>query len=387
MVLVLFVVSCVKEPGYNSYKLDISVDFGGFCPQNQVEGAKVILLNQNKSYHEVSYTDQNGKVCFDRVEPGFYSVTVSHSFDKDGDVVWVNGHKAFQVFGAVSDTIKVNLGKSGPFVIKEFYYSGSLTPKGKPYSGDQYIELVNNTSEIQYADGISVLEHESYGTGVNYWQNIHDTIVVKMIWTIPGSGTQVPVFPGRSIVLARTAINHRDDPNGNSLSPVNLGDADFEFYVEKQPVSDLNSPLVKDMEEDFYVFRGNDLAFHVKGGSAIAIARIPGSNQNERKDYINQHLAFKKSASGSGRDHFAMIANQYIFDAVEVVFDEAHAVFKRFPPDLDVGFVFNRSGSGSGKCIRRKVSAVINGNLVYQDTNNSTEDFLTDVDPQPKIYQ
>ncbi len=381
--LAFLLVSCLKEPDYHSYQVKFAVDYGTDFPQGQKAGAKVSLFNQIKNYTVEAYTDNNGKIQFSAVEPGFYSVTVSHSYSQANKTNYLNGLKLIQVFGPVSDTIKLNPGRSGPFLIKEFYYSGSTTPAGKPYSADQYIAIVNNTNVTQYADGISVLEHESYGTGVNFWANIKDTIVVKMIWTIPGNGTQVPVLPGKSIVLARNGINHRDDPNGNPLSPVNLARADFEFYVAKQPATDLDSPNVPNLEEDLFVLRGNDVSFHVKGGSAIALAKLPGDTESDRKEYIKKNLVPKSSASGSSTTYYAKIANKYVLDAVEVVFDEAHAIYKRFPPELDAGYTYTPSGSGSGKCIRRKISADINGKVVYQDTNNSTEDFLKDVDPEP----
>jgi hypothetical protein len=379
--------SCLKEPDYHSYQVNLVVDFGTDFPQDQKNGAKVTLINQLKNYTYNAETDKNGKVQFSSLEPGFYSVTVSHSFSSEGRMYSYNGLKNIEIFDNTSDSIKVNGTISSAFVIKEIYYSGSTTPAGKAYSADQYLEIFNNSSQIQYADGVSVLEHESYGTGQNYWANLKDTIVLRMIWTVPGDGKQIPVLPGRSIVLARTGINHRDDPKGNPLSPVNLGNADFEFYVAKQPETDIDSPTVPNLVEDLFVYRGNDVTFHVKGGSAFAIAQIPGKTDEERKAYIRENLVAKTSSSGTGTTYFSKVANRYVLDAVEVVMDEAHAIYKRFPPDLDAGYTYVASGSGSGKCIRRKIKEVVAGRVVYQDTDNSTEDFLKDVDPKPKIYE
>ncbi|MBW8331462.1 MAG: DUF4876 domain-containing protein [Prolixibacteraceae bacterium] len=379
--------SCLKEPDYHGYKVDMMVDFGDDFPQGQKAGAKVVLFNQAKAYKVEAVTDQQGKVQFSTVEPGFYSVTVSYSLVQEESVSYLNGIKTIHVFGAVNDTVKVFKGRLSPFVIKEYYYSGTNTVAGKPYSADQYIEIVNNTDMVQYADGISVLEHESYGNGENFWANIKDTIVVKLIWTIPGNGKEVPVLPGKSIVLAQDGINHRDDPNGNPLSPVNLGNADFEFYVDEEKKRDIDFPAVPNLEEDLFVFRAADVAFHVSGGSALAIAKIPGNNKFERMQYINSKLVSKTSASGSNVTYYAKIANKYVLDAVEVVQDEARSVYKRFPQELDAGYTLVASGSRSGKCIRRKVYAMVQGRTIYQDTNNSTEDFLKDVDPRPKIYE
>jgi hypothetical protein len=171
------------------------------------------------------------------------------------------------------------------------------------------------------------------------------------------------------------------------LSPVNLGNADFEFYVLKQPEADLDSPSVPNLIEDLFVFRGNDVAFHVGGGSALAIAKIHGKTNEERKAFINKHMVSKTSASGSNSTYYVKIPSACVLDAVEVVLDEARSVYKRFSPELDTGYTLVSSGSRSGKCIRRKVHGVIYGRTIYQDTNNSTEDFLKDADPRPKIYE
>lgn len=385
--IVLLFVSCLKEPNFQSYQVNLTVDFGENISATNKTGAKVILFNQLKSYSIELKTDSEGKVCFSSIEPGFYNVTVVHSISTGGFVYYYNGLKTIQVFDAVSDTIQAKGSSTSAFVIKEFYYSGSLTPGGKAYNSDQYIEIYNNTSEVQYADGLSVLEHESYATGDNFWKDLKDTIVVKMIWTIPGNGTQVPVEPGKSIVLARDGINHKDDPNGNPLSPVNLGNADFEFYVYSATDADIDSPTVPNLIEDLFVFRAFDVTFHVNGGSAIAICKIPGRTNEERKAYINKNLTPRLNASGSKTIYYVKIANEYVLDAVEVTWDEAHAIYKRFPSSLDAGYTYVPSGSNSGKCIRRKTKENINGRVVYQDTNNSTEDFLKDVDPRPKIYE
>ncbi len=385
--IVLVLGSCLKEPDVESYTLELTVDFGETMPDKEKAGAKVSLLNQLKSYTVDLLTDNEGKVVFSGVEPGFYSATVVHSLTVEGKYYYYNGVKTIDVFSSLSDSIVAEVSESGTFVIKEFYYNGTLTPAGKSYLSDQYIEIYNNTPEVQYADGLSVLEHESYAVGENYWKDISDTVVVKMIWTIPGTGTDVPVQPGQSIVLAQDGINHRDDPNGNPNSPVNLGDADFEFFVFWDTDKDTDSPGVPNLEEDLFVYRGNDVTFNIKGGSGIMLAKLPGNNQSERQAYIDQRMIGKMSASGTIDHYFAKIANHYVIDAVEDIRDESYAIYKRFPASLDAGYTYVPSGLKSGKCIRRKIEEVTNGRVVYQDTNNSTEDFLKDVDPNPKVYE
>jgi len=385
--LSILFVSCLKDPEIHSYEVNLAIDYGQNFPENHKGGAKVTLFNQTKNYTVEASTNRDGSIQFLSIEPGLYRITVSQSFSVDGYMYYYNGLKDVEIIRNSSVEVKVSGTSESAFVIKEFYYSGSTTPAGKPYSNDQYIEIYNNSPETQFADGISILEHESYGNTDNYCASIKDTIVLRMIWTIPGTGKQYPVLPGKSIVLARTGINQKSDPNGNPQSPVNLGNADFEFYVAKQPETDIDSPTVPNLLEDIFVFRGNDVAFNVKGGSAIAISKISGSTNEERKAYINKNLIGKKSASGSNTTYYPKVANKYVLDAVEPVFDEAHAIYKRFPASLDAGYTYVVAGSGSGKCIRRKIKEIVSGRVVYQDTNNSTDDFLKDVEPKPKIYE
>ena len=130
-----------------------------------------------------------------------------------------------------------------------------------------------------------------------------------------------------------------------------------------------------------------EIVYVVGGGSAIAIAKIPGNNDEERKAYIKRNLIAKPSSTGSNTTFFTKVANKYLIDAVETVKDEAHAIYKRFSPELDAGYTYVTTGSYSGKCIRRKIKEIANGRVIYQDTNNSTSDFLKDVEPKPKIYE
>jgi hypothetical protein len=141
------------------------------------------------------------------------------------------------------------------------------------------------------------------------------------------------------------------------------------------------------MIEDLFGNRTFEVTYRVQGGSALAIAKIPGNTNEGRKAYIKRNLIDKPFVSGSDTSYYAKVASKYLIDAVETVEDEAHAIYKRFPPESDAGYTYIATGSYSAKCIRRKVQKIIGGRVVYRDTNNSTEDFLKDVDPKPKIYE
>lgn len=373
----------MKEPDFNSYSIELKIEFSEEVPLEFRDSAKVVLSNLTKNYSLTEYTLNTGEVFFDKIEPGFYSATVVHSYSESGTAYYLNGYKLIDIFSPLSDTIIPIVSKTNAFVIKEYYYSGCLTPAGKAYSSDQFVEIYNNSSLMQYADGISLIEHESYSLEENYWTFLKDTIVARMIWTIPGEGSDVPVPPGSSIVLARDGINHQDDSLGNPLSPVNLMYADFEFWVESPTGGDVDAPYAANLIENLFTFRGSDIVFHTRGGSAIAIALIPGDAE-ARKTFIENNLIQEELTSTR---YYGKVPNEYILDAVEVTWDEAHAIYKRFPVELDAGYTYVIAGSKSGLCVRRKVKEIIDGRVVYQDTNNSTEDFIKDVVPNPWIYE
>lgn len=384
LILGIVLSSCMKEADYHSFIVDLNFKFEDGLSTDYKVDAQVVLTNLQKNYSITGTTDTAAKVIFSNIEPGFYSAQLTHNYVELGFVYYLNARGSFEVLGDVTDTIEVSTSTTGAFVIKEFYYSGCLTSSGNSYLADQFVEIYNQTSEVQYVDGMSIIEHESYGIQPNYWTWLKDTIVCKMIWTIPGEGTDYPVNPGESVVLARDAFDHKSDPLGNPLCPVDLGHADFEFFVFSASADDIDGAYSPNLIEDLFTFRGTDISFHVRGGSAIALARIPG-NDAERKEFIANHLTLKDDLSSTR--YYGKIPNAWVLDAVEVVFDEAHAVYKRFPDELDAGYTYNPFGSKTGLSLRRKVKEVIDGRVVYQDTNNSIEDFLKGVEPKPWSYE
>jgi len=385
IVAILFVlVSCEPQvPDFHTFTVSLFVAFDEEVPAIYRAGAEVELTNLTKNYTFIAETDDSSYVTFEGLEPGFYRSRVIHSFSENGIAFHVNGFQFVDVFSDMEDTIEMVTSKTNAFVIKQYYYSACLTPAGNQYSADQFIEIHNNSDLIQYADGMSILEHESYAIEESYFSYIDDTIVCRMIWTIPGDGNDYPLNPGESIVIARDGINHQDDSLGNPLCPVDLSMADFEFWVESVTGDDMDAPYAVNLIENLFTYRGSDVVFHTRGGSAIAIALIPGTYE-EKQAFINSHLIAKADVPSR---FYGKIPVEWVLDAVEATWDEEHAIYKRLPLELDAGYTYVAAGSRSGLCLRRKVQEVIDGRYIYTDTNNSTEDFLTDVVPTPWVNE
>ena len=92
-------------------------------------------------------------------------------------------------------------------VIAEIFPSGTLTPNGDKYIGDQYFRIYNNSDKVVYADSLLILE-SSFNTILV--QNIEPKLTetcfpVQAVYMIPGNGKDVPVQPGGYLTICDQA--------------------------------------------------------------------------------------------------------------------------------------------------------------------------------------
>lgn len=378
--LIAVLTSCVQVEDIKQYSLEVKLNYPEALADLKKDGLLMVLTNLQKGTLQQVYTDEDGKITFSNLEPGVYSVSTSIRFSYyDHDRI-INGYKEFEVNRDLMEELNLNMADISRFVISQFYYSGYLSEAGKLDYSDQFIEIYNNSADTLYADGLSIVEHESSGGGTSYWKDWEPThIVVKAIWTIPGNGSDVPVFPGKSLVIASNALDHQSDPNGSPNSPVNLGGADFEYHVWSESGRDIDYPNVPNLVEDLFVLKGTVSYFDVRGGSAMALVWLPEDHQS----FIQQNMLLREFPNATR--YYCKIPNEWVEDAVEVMMNDV--TNKRFAPVLDAGSVAVEAGSKSGLAIRRKVEGVFNGRKVLKDTNNSTNDFEHDVVPVPRYFE
>ena len=262
-------------------------------------------------------------------------------------------------------SLKFASSEDGDFIIEEIYFTGSLTPQGKQYEGDQYIKLYNPTNKVLYADGLLIADSKFLTTSKQKVEPniIDEAFSVEGIVQIPGNGTQYPVAPGRWIVIADQAINHKEN-NANSLD---LSKADFEIYYEQ--IKDEDNPKVTNvLNTHSYV------AFHNRGYKSYVIARLPQGTTID--SYLANYKYTYKTIFQEGETY--KIPNSWILDAVNI------SVKGKFQwlltaPSLDSGWTYcgkkDNDPARYGKSVRRKVLSENNGKPIFKDTNNSTDDF------------
>lgn len=68
-----------------------------------------------------------------------------------------------------------------------------------------------------------------------------------------------------------------------------------------------------------------------------------------------------------------MISKDWVIDGVECVVSASNAK-KRIHNNIDAGFTYIPT-KNLGNSVHRKVDEIVDGRIIYMDTNNSSEDF------------
>ena len=119
------------------------------------------------------------------------------------------------------------------FVFKEVYYN-MVKVNNRPYMQDQFFEIYNNSDQVQYLDNciLARLQGTQGTTGVTQWVTSENGTEIMDIYALEsyvvafvGNGTEFPVNPRESVLIAATAINHNAETGG--VSPVDLTNADY----------------------------------------------------------------------------------------------------------------------------------------------------------------
>ena len=382
----LLIINCKKDvtPSYN---LTLALVFPkGFTAAPMPGGVEVKLTNVQTGREIIAVADASGKVTTLLAE-GKYTIKSNFTVKANPNLYSFNGILSNYLLIKES-AVNVDLemaSNSGGFVFKEIYFAGSKTPDGKTYYSDQFHEIYNNTNDTLYADKLCIGVLQQTGTSPNNWVNadgsfMDDLPVNFQVWIVPGSGKEHPVYPGKSLVIAQDGINHKTDPNGNPASPVDLSKADWETYVDVSG-KDIDAPGVPNLTMMYTTSTTSFDWLTSVNGSAVILFRLPVDWQT----YVANPANFKTAPGSTSTTKYFMVNKSNVIDAVEVVQVDETKRYKRLPTILDAGYTYLEGGSYCSKSVRRKVSMIVSGRVIYKDTNNSTVDFLHDLNPTPGV--
>lgn len=283
--------------------------------------------------------------------------------------------------------------KNGEFVIEEIYFTGTALPEtGSPdkYQGDQYIKIRNNTDEDLYADGMllilqsSVLSNMEEGEIPAAVDFREEYCAGQAFYAIPGSGRDVPVKAGESLIIVNNAQNHLES-NPDSWDATT---ADFEWYDESSNENflDTDNPAVPNLDK-WYAQTLTVHSLHNRGAYGIAIAMPPAGTTGEQflQDHPIGDEYYYIFHSPNGSDYEMpikgyFVPNEWVLDAVNT---GGRNTFGMAPwgTSLDAGYTWCGTEDSDpdrfNKSVIRKTGA--DGKLV--DTNNSSNDFTPNTTP------
>ena len=273
-------------------------------------------------------------------------------------------------------TEQTNEGNS-TLIFKSIYTAGGRAG----YTQDGYFEIVNNSNKVQYLDQLVLLYASAAQKEPNAWQAAGVTDIYYQgqgpVVAFPGSGTDYPIKPGQSVVIANDATNHKTaDPDGIHSD---LSRADWEIYLDYSRLGDedYNAPNLHAIYYNNAYIRAFGLGFF---NGAYVLAKLPVTPETYAADENN----YSTTPGSTSATQYMGIPSKYVLDAVEAWENDESEHYSYFLPEDDAHAVW-AAEAWSGKCIRRKVVSIKNGRAYYKDTNNSYDDFLTNQPQTPGI--
>lgn len=388
LALMTFTQSC-KEDDKEISTVDtvtVTVNMPSDFPSSAAYQGEVTLQDRN-STRSYTVTAVNGKAVFNDVMFGIYDASAAATLTHDefasaapelaanfSGSISLNGNLTMlslidQTASAEQFEINLTWAVPGNLVISKIYSFGTTNLNDKVYNLDKYWEIYNNSDQVQYVDGLYL--GEAYGSAVS--PSVYPDVAtdqccyLQRVVRFPGDGTQYPVEPGKSIVVAMNAKNHIDSEV--ITQTVDLSDADFECYVENSTsFFPADNASVPNLEQ---VYGANTYAakFGASQGAIIVLFEMDDIDNAEKV------LAPGTDAYGATYAYYCLaVPNSKVIDAVDcyrVSLDTRKS--KHLPTDVDAS---NAAIDQKGIADRRVAYVTPDGRKVLQDTNNSSQDFV-----------
>jgi hypothetical protein len=212
-------------------------------PAGAIPGAEVTIRRAGTATELNATADAEGRASFERLLPGAYSIsavrvlTPQERSRLSGDLDGVNalgGGRGLDVAVPRTDgAISLTAGRPGSLVISEMWFGDAVGGEYIGYRNGFYIELYNNSESVQYLDERTLARGVAFGhdapnspcSATERYRNDPQGVWVWWSYRFPGTGSEYPVQPGRTVLIASEAIDHRPLAPGQ----FDLSRANFEF--------------------------------------------------------------------------------------------------------------------------------------------------------------
>ena len=370
-----------KEEPVKTFSGTITIDESalGEAPS---PGSYDVTLNNVGTGQTVAYTTDGTSVAVSDIVPGIYNITAQANGTLGGSTYnYIGTASNVTLDATVVDAIKVSVAatKASALIFKEIHYNATKTlpnesGKTSTYLKDTFFEIYNNSDATVYLDGICLGDPLGATTfdfsaqAANLKHPVQDYIFIgTYVWQIPGNGTQYPLAPGESCIIAASAINHAATANTLDLSTAEF-EAICQKYIDKGGQTDANAINLNLRCTVKETGLGNQLGNFV--GTAWALF-YPSEGLRKDGEYLESN-----KANNYGQE--VLISD--VLDAVECVKNET--TDKKLVNVLDAGKVWCATTGGNQSIVRKTAGYASDGRVIYQDTNNSSVDFEVNAKPE-----
>jgi len=358
-----------------SYPMEVKFALNDGLAWNNITDAKLIVSN-DKGLHDTISIKGDTTITFVQ---GQYNFVVTGKV-KDEAVAYVQGTAGANLFQNATVNVALSKVVRSSLIFKAIYTTGGK----QGYMKDGYFEIVNNSDEVQYLDGLILSAPAGKQQNKNAWQanGFEDLYACGQgqVLAFPGSGHDYPLQPGQSVLIANDGANQKDLAGAGNHCP-DLSKADWEVYLSyvngeiDYPAKNLDVIFVNNK-----YMKAFGLGFF---GRAYVLARLPQGMTPEA--FAADHSNIKKEPGNAAATmEYLVIPSKYVLDAVDIWDAQTTNHYPTFLAKDDAEGVL-ASKAWEGKCVRRKVTKVVNGRAYYQDTNNSANDFLNNQELKPGV--
>ena len=358
-----------------SYPMEVKFALNDGLAWNNIADAKLIVSN-DKGLHDTISIKGDTTITFVQ---GQYNFVVTGKV-KDEAAAYVQGTAGANLFQNATVNVALSKVVRSSLIFKAIYTTGGK----QGYMKDGYFEIVNNSDEVQYLDGLILSAPAGKQQNKNAWQanGFEDLYACGQgqVLAFPGSGHDYPLQPGQSVLIANDGANHKDLAGAGNHCP-DLSKADWEVYLSyvngeiDYPAKNLDVIFVNNK-----YMKAFGLGFF---GRAYVLARLPQGMTPEA--FAADHSNIRKEPGNAAATmEYLVIPSKYVLDAVDIWDAQTTNHYPTFLAKDDAEGVL-ASKAWEGKCVRRKVTKVVNGRAYYQDTNNSANDFLNNQELKPGV--
>lgn len=367
---------------------DVAITLAGIV--NSAEDFEVTLRNTQTNALFTDKTNSEGIVTF-HVTPGLYEATASKQ-ELAGNTYYIYNGTSGQIIvtkdGRTTVSLEMKRAKTSQIVIKELYNGGCMKDDGVTFfQYDKCLILYNNTAQPAQLHNLCIgfcAPANAQATNHNYDSNGKLTYeaegfipVWNGVWYFPSTLT---IEPYSQVVIN---ICGAIDNTQTVTASVNYANADYYcMYDPESGYYNTNyyptpSAVIPTSHYLKAVVIGLGNAWPISNNSpALVVFQIP-LDQTPREYCTNPDNLWYNGGEVKQVNACAKVPNEWIIDAIEV-YSTAYkeGSNKRLTADIDAGYVWLTHQHGHSLCRNIDQQATeASGHTVYQDTNNSTNDF------------